>query len=333
MLALSDSESALSGLRVFRIGFYLDGVEPVQLRNDLIQHRADWCKLRAEASREDLWHQLNTTGFPWYVHSVVYRCQHDLHNVTPLRLAAGMIVEPYRPALLPELEPLLEAIHRQSSGTYYSNETEKFFFNEHVREHIRKAYIRSFYHPPDVHGRSIWMLRVDGQPAGYFAAEVKGSTFEGALFGVHPDFRRQGLARVIYQAALHTGLQLGMKSFETAIHIQHQRSLLPALREGLQLRKPYFYISLYPLLSYSRTHKAAEMVAENNSLYETIIGRASAAVRTFSMHRFADDLQGNKVIISRPIGCATKAQVVIVENADGQLTGHGLITLAGPHSL
>ena len=64
----------------------------------------------------------------------------------------------------------------------------------------------------DIPAETSMLLRVDGRPAGLSLGALRGDRAWITTFGIHPDFRRRGLGRVLLNAQLETLRDAGARS-------------------------------------------------------------------------------------------------------------------------
>ncbi len=80
------------------------------------------------------------------------------------------------------------------------------------------------------------IARVDNRPVGFFLGfELKPTVFFAWFYGVHPDWRRQGIASQLMDAVHSWAVQQGYESIRFECHNQHRPMLHLAIALGYDI--------------------------------------------------------------------------------------------------
>jgi len=330
MIALSKSESELTGLRILRGIEYFETLDVAEFRKALLHHHADWCKVRVNAADHSLFNKLDSLGLPYFISSVIFKNEiiigkeHAAAEIPP-----DISIELYDDSQQKELTSLIKAVAKEPVGVYYNNEMIDRFLSEELEDKINTAYILSFSHNTDA-AKYAWLLRVNKEPAGYFMGFARGKTFEGALYGIHPSFRGMGLARVVYQMMLKICAENGFEKFENGVHTLNYRSLSPTVREGVVPKAMYFYVTVYPFISFAERNCKAVIKTPAEKIMNALCQTFENSVIDLSWRFFATNAlnQNIQITISDPIRMKqSSVQILFATNQKQEICGHGIIRL------
>ncbi len=82
----------------------------------------------------------------------------------------------------------------------------------------------------------VMVAQVEGRPAGFFIGfELKPGVYFAWLYGVLPDYRRQGIASQLVEAAQEWAKAHGYTSIRMECHNQHRPMLHLAIRHGYDI--------------------------------------------------------------------------------------------------
>ncbi len=239
-LSTDDSESI--GLTIYRACAYLENVFANDLLQAFYEHKADLIKLKVSTAFPEVFVELNKARIPFEIQNIVERgsVQIPVEIITPK--LTGITVELANCSKRPEIERLLEQILNTPTAIKYHS-----IFRIYTKAQYAEATKNFLLRLLEEKDSAIWIVRDDDIPVAYFSGRFSDDSFEGMLYGVHPNHRKRGISHFIYQTVLSICFERGIRYFTTDIETQNTGSIRGARGVGMST-KSYYHINCFAFL-------------------------------------------------------------------------------------
>ncbi|MCB9231933.1 MAG: GNAT family N-acetyltransferase [Bacteroidia bacterium] len=250
ILHFSSQESEILGLKVARTD-RLENFDPRTLVREILAGEFDLCKLKVNSTWEPLFQNLDATGFPWQIYSIIVRNQVDLTQTISEKVTGEIEFIPYTPDLEAEFMPLVKTVVEARTATNYPNPEIDFLIPAEKFVRASALYATGFHPVQRPNGRC-WLLRKSQNWLGFVLGNHEGEAFEGILYGILPEYRGKGYAREIMRFLQDYARGQGLKYFENDVVFQNFSSLRPILQTQARPVGTYLNLTLNPLLNWGK---------------------------------------------------------------------------------
>jgi hypothetical protein len=250
-LSVSENESESTGLKVGRSQHLHDFNHQLALQK-IVAGGFDIVKAKVNALQSTIFDELNALGFPYFVNSILYRNEVHYKNEAPPAIPTGFSYEVFSPVNQEAFLRLIDAIFNRPTGINYANRLYHTLINHNREiEAVRKYYMG--FDATLQSSKIAWLLKRNDNYIGFVCGEFSNNAFEGLWYGIHPDYREQGLSNILINIIHRECHARGVKHFFNDVQYQNIPSQLNVMKQSAIPCESYLNVFIMPLLSMSKS--------------------------------------------------------------------------------
>jgi GNAT superfamily N-acetyltransferase len=264
-LTFSPSESARFGLSVFR-----GKVNGKLSTSVLLESRADLVIVRQHAGTPPalpfIFPQIHADTLAYYT------C--DLKSLPVYHGRQDLALE----IVLPTQKDMLQALAREIFRGYQGHYQASPYISPQAIGEGYGEWASTFCHSDQT---IAWLARKNGQLAGFAACSFDSlaQTCEGVLFGVHPQFQRQGIYAWLLEATRSYFQQKGFHTMVVSTQVRHATVQQVWAKAGFRFSHAVDTFHVYPLLSIPAFYTTLHTGQSESAFLAGLPGQAGATIQ------------------------------------------------------
>ena len=245
----STSESDVYGVKFARAEIsFTDELQ--KLRDKLINKRIDICRVKCNASYNDVVEKMELMGLPYQLYNINYYNEVTIDDalLSELEWDSDYEYELYSSEKYESLRSLIKTVIEKKTWVNYNSYIANEILTKEDEVKATQEFICSFDSQINP-GRKAWFLKYRNKYIGFFSAIEKDDSFHGILYGIMPEFMGYGHSKIIYKMMLKICAENNYRKFSNEIGVLNLPSQKSAASQFMVPEKVNLHFEIYPFLS------------------------------------------------------------------------------------
>ena len=242
----SQLETEIYNYHFYRASLNLLNANTGQILDVLNKEDIDVLRLKLMASHIDVLKFLTTLHMPFEIYNINYINKLDIKHYRDVNLPEDVIFKVIEnPHNDVKFQEILETVITSENWVEYTGWLSDSIMPKQRRLEVAVNYYKSSFYSLSEHPFYTFLV-VNGVEVGITVGKFESDVYQGALFGLLPEYRKKGLAKYFYQLMVEEMRRRGAVYFRNEVNLFNTNSQSSANNRNIQADDYYFNVSIFP---------------------------------------------------------------------------------------